>query len=453
MGAIEQIPARLCRLDESSRCPQIPIGGSAMKRSLLFALLLLTAFTAAGCGGSSGSSSSGVVNITIWHGYEDVEGKAMKDAVARFNASHPNIHVTQQFYGNADYVLQHVLTAIRGGSIPDITYLYGTWAAKLAQAPKVVDLAPLIQADPSVNWNDFWPAERQAVQVGDKIVGMPALVDNLALVYNKKLFDQAGLAYPTADWTWDDFRNAARKLTDPSAKQFGWAYVNDASEDTVWRFDALLWQAGGDVLTPDGTHAAFNSDAGVRAATLLQQMATVDHSVYLDSGNGNYANLFNSGKIAMLYTGPWDLSGFPDVSYGVQILPGDQNHQTISGPDEWVLADNGDDRRQAAWTFLKWFTSQQQAMQWSLSTGDLPIRASQASMPEYQTYVTKYPGVAAFVDNEKNAVKARPVTASYDELSQAMGQAIQATLLGKADPKEALDQAAAQVDQILAQGP
>jgi multiple sugar transport system substrate-binding protein len=282
---------------------------------------------------------------------------------------------------------------------------------------------------------------------------MPALVDNLALVYNKKLFDQAGLAYPTADWTWDDFRNAARKLTDPSAKQFGWAYVNDASEDTVWRFDALLWQAGGDVLTPDGTHAAFNSDAGVRAATLLQQMATVDHSVYLDSGNGNYANLFNSGKIAMLYTGPWDLSGFPDVNYGVQILPGDQNHQTISGPDEWVLADNGDDRRQAAWTFLKWFTSQQQAMQWSLSTGDLPIRASQASMPEYQTYVTKYPGVAAFVDNEKNAVKARPVTASYDELSQAMGQAIQAILLGKADPKEALDQAAAQVDQILAQGP
>ncbi|MDX6494293.1 MAG: multiple sugar transport system substrate-binding protein, partial [Gaiellales bacterium] len=86
-------------------------------------------------------------------------------------------------------------------------------------------------------------------------------------------------------------------------------------------------------------------------------------------------------------------------------------------------------------------------------TGDLPIRASQASMPEYQTYVTRYPGVSSFVDNEKNAVKARPVTASYDELSQAMGQAIQAILLGKADPKEALDQAAAQVDQILAQGP
>ena len=122
-------------------------------------------------------------------------------------------------------------------------------------------------------------------------------------------------------------------------------------------FDALLWQAGGDILTADDSHAAFNSDAGVKAATLLQQMATVDKSVYLDNGNGNYANLFNSGKIAMLFTGPWDLSGFPDVDYGVQVLPGDQNHQTISGPDQWVLFDNGSERRDAAWEFLKWFTA------------------------------------------------------------------------------------------------
>ena len=52
----------------------------------------------------------------------------------------------------------------------------------------------------------------------------------------------------------------------------------------------------------------------------------------------------------MLYTGPWDLSSFPNVNYGVQILPADQNHQTISGPDNWVVFDNGAQREQAAWT-------------------------------------------------------------------------------------------------------
>jgi multiple sugar transport system substrate-binding protein len=419
----------------------------AITTTLVAALALLAA-----CGGSS-SSSGGRVNIVLWHGYVDIEGKAITAAAARFNATHPKIHITVQEYGNADYALQKVLTAIRGGHYPDIVYLYGSWAANVAQTPRAVDLAPLIKSDPSINWNDFWPAERQAVTVGKKIIGVPALVDNLALVYNKKLFDRAGIPYPTASWTWDDFRAAAKRLTNPSAKQFGWAYVNDASEDTVWRFDALLWQAGGDILTADGKHAAFNSAAGVKAATLLQQMATVDHSVYLDSGNQNYANLFNSGKIGMLFTGPWDLSTFPNVDYGVQILPGDVNHQTISGPDQWVMLDNGDARRNAAWTFLKWFTSSSEAMRWSLATGDLPIRASEASQPTYQAYVHRYNGISTFVQNEQNALKARPALVSYNEISQAMGQAIQAVLLGKKQPQQALDQAAAQVNQILAQGP
>jgi multiple sugar transport system substrate-binding protein len=423
-----------------------------MRRSLLLVAASLLVLVA-GCGGSgSDSSNGGRVNIVLWHGYVDVEGHALADAAKRFNATHSKIHVTVQNYGNADYALQKVLTAIRGGSYPDIVYLYGSWAANMARTPRAVDLAPLIKADPSINWNDFWPAERQAVTVGPKIVGVPALVDNLALVYNKKLFDQAGMSYPTPDWTWDDFRAAAKRLTDQSAKQFGWAYVNDASEDTVWRFDALLWQAGGDILTPDQKHAAFNSPAGVAAATLLQQMATVDHSVYLDNGNGNYANLFNSGKIGMLFTGPWDLSGFPDVDYGIQILPGNENHQTISGPDQWVMLDNGDARRNAAWTFLKWFTSPTEAMQWSLATGDLPIRASQTQTAAYPKYTAKYKGVGTFVDNQQNALKARPVLPTYNEISQAMGQAIQAILLGKAQPQAALDQAAQQVDQILANG-
>ncbi len=99
-----------------------------------------------------------------------------------------------------------------------------------------------------------------------KVVGVPALVDNLSLVYNKKLFQQAGVAEPTNDWTWDDFRAAAKKLTDASTHSYGWAYVNDGSEDTVWRFLAMLWQAGGDLLTSDNSKPAFDDAAGAGGA-------------------------------------------------------------------------------------------------------------------------------------------------------------------------------------------
>jgi multiple sugar transport system substrate-binding protein len=417
-------------------------------------ILIAAALLVSGCGGSGASSSApghGHVNIVVWEGYTETEAVAIKNLAAEFNATHPTITVAVQSYGNSDYALQKVLAAIAGGKPPDISYLYGSWGPNIATNPGVVSLNKMIAADPSFQWNDFWSVERQVATVNGRIVGVPALVDNLALVYNKKLFAQAGLSAPTPNWTWTDFENAAVKLTDPAKQQFGWAYVNDASEDTVWRYWAMLWQAGGSILSPDGKHAAFDSPAGVKALTLLQTLAQ-HKSIYLDNGSGNYLPVFNSGHIGMLWTGPWDLSQITaaKVSYGVQILPADLNHQTISGPDNWVMFNNGSARTQAAWQFLKWLTSPAIDLKWALMTGDLPIRSSVSRLPGYGQYVEKYPGIALWVTNLGNATQARPVTTIYPKVSTAIGQAVQAVLLGKAQPQQALQQAAQQVNGVLA---
>lgn len=419
-----------------------------MKRVCLFVIGI--ALLLAGCGGSSGSSSSskGHVNIVIWHGYTQAEATAMKVLTNEFNATHPNITVTPQFYGNSDYALQKVLAAIAGGKPPDISYLYGSWAANIATNPSTVNLTPYID---QFGWNDFWPAERHVATVNGKVIGIPALVDNLALVYNKRLFAQAGLAPPTANWTWSDFENAAIKLTNAAKKQFGWAYVNDASEDTVWRYWALLWQAGGSILTPDGKHAAFDSAAGLKALTFLQTL-TQHNAIYLDNGSDNYLGLFTSGHIGMLYTGPWDLGQIiqGNQPYGVQILPADVNHQTISGPDNWVVFNNGSAHVKAAVEFLKWFTSPAIDLKWSLMTGDLPIRAGVTKVAGYQQFVKKYPGIGMWVQNLNNATQSRPVTTTYPRISSVIGQMVQSVLLGKAQPQQALSSAAQQVNGILA---
>jgi multiple sugar transport system substrate-binding protein len=430
-----------------------------MKRVCL--LIVASALLAAGCGGSSGSSSGGGggsssgagsgghVNITLWHGYTDVEATAIKALTKQFNATHPSITVTPQFYGNSDYALQKVLAAIAGGKPPDISYLYGSWAANIATNPTTVDLTKYVKSQ-SWNWSDFWQAARNVATVNGKIIGVPALIDNLALVYNKKLFQQAGISPPTANWTWTDFENAALKLTDPSKKQFGWAYVNDASEDTVWRFWAMLWQAGGSILSPDGKQAAFDSPAGVKALTVLQTLAK-RNAIYLDNGSDNYTGVFASGHIGMLWTGPWDLSQINTgkVAYGVQVLPGDQNHQTISGPDNWVVFNNGSSRVNAAMTFLQWFTSPAIDLKWATMTGDLPIRLSATQQPGYKAFVKKYPGIGVWVQNLSNATQSRPVTTTYPKVSTVVGQAVQSVLLGKADPQQALSNAAKQVNGIL----
>jgi len=425
----------------------------SLRRVVALAAALLPALILSACssGTSTSKSSGGVVHITLSHGYTDVEAAAIKAQIATWNASHPNIQVRLLFNGGNDSALQKTLANIAVGSPPDIAYEYGSSMAALAGRPKVVDLTDKVN-EPGFNWDDFYSFERDAAMSGGRVYGVPALVDNLALVYNKKLFDAAGVAYPTATWTWDDFRAAAKKLTNADKKQYGWAYVADGSEDTTWRWIAMLWQAGGQLLTPDGTKTAFNSPAGLRATQLLHDMAVTDQSVYLDSGNDNYLNLFNSGKIAMLWTGPWDLSSInSDVKYGVQILPAASGvHSSIAGPDNWMVFNNGSAREQAAWTFLTWLTSAQTHGQFALATGDLPTRASETKLSFYSGYLAKYPGDAVFVNNLHNVTQARPNTKTYPQVSQAIGSEIQGVLIGHTSPQQALSSAAQQADAALA---
>jgi multiple sugar transport system substrate-binding protein len=413
------------------------------------AAAVLSLGTLAACSGGGSAHSRGAV--VMWHGYTDAEATAIAQLGQEWNAAHPDEKVNVTFGGSNDDALKKTLASFVSGKAPGIAYEFGSSITTLAQRNQTQDLTSLVRSAPSFQWDDFFPAARQAATTPDgKIYGVPALVDNLALVYNKKLFDAAGLSYPTPDWTWDDFRAAARKLTDVSQHRYGWAYVNDGTEDTVWRYIAMLWQAGGDLLTPDGKKAAFDSPAGLQAMQLLHDMSVTDHSVYLDTGDQQYQNLFNSGKIGMLWTGPWDLGGIPkSIKYGAQFLPGKVTHATIAGPDNYMLFNKGD--RKVAWDFIQWLDSAQTHLKFAIATGDLPLRQSETRLPGYQDFLKKYPADKVFVDNlAKNATKSRPNIPAYPKISQVLGGAVQAVLLGKAQPQTALDQARRQVDQILA---
>ena len=423
-----------------------------IRRRFCLALVAVLAFVLTACGG--GGSSSGPVEIAVWHGYQDTEGEVFKSLVEQYNKDHPDVKVNE-LYSSNDLVLQKVLTAVRGGSAPDVAYMFGSWSPNIAEIPQVVDMADEVAKD-DWKWDDFYKAEREAATVGDKVVGVPALVDNLAIVYNKTLFAEAGIAPPTPEWTWDDFRSAAAKLTDPAKGEYGWLIPADGSEDTVWHYVPMLWEAGGDILSSDNERAVFNSEAGVKALTVLQQMAVTDKSLYLDTTNENGPKLMNSGKIGMLVTGPWDLSQLSDIDYDVQVMPTfagtNGGHQTIAGPDNWVTFDNGDEKRQAAVDFVKWLSAPEQVRTFSLGTGDLPIRESvgkdQAVLDKLNENV---PGTALYVENLTNVEKVRPTVRQYPDISEALGQAIVAVMLGKEQPAAALDTAAAAADAALAE--
>jgi multiple sugar transport system substrate-binding protein len=159
----------------------------------------------------------------------------------------------------------------------------------------------------------------------------------------------------------------------------------------------------------------------------------------------------------MLVTGPWDLGVFPNVHYGVQVMPSypgsSAGHQTISGPDNWVVFNNGSTRVSAAEKFILWLTAPAQVKYFSLHTGDLPTRASVGNAAGFsQQMDTALPGVSAFVANLANVKQARPQIPTYPKISTVLATMVVSVLLGKSQPQAALNSAEQQVNQILSAG-
>jgi multiple sugar transport system substrate-binding protein len=434
------------------------------RRATLVASAAVIALGLAACssGGSTTPSaapstsvdSNAPVTLTWWTGQTADAEKLLEGLAAEYMKAHPNVTIkTSPGAPTTDDLKQKIAAGFVGGDYPDISYAYGSWATELGMSGHTLDLAQRV-ADPAVAWTEIPEAARKTATVQGRVIGVPALVDNLGLIYNKSVFDAAGVAYPTNDWTWDDFRNAAKKLTDPAKGVFGSGFSVSGSEDTTWHLWPLLWQNGGSVLSGDGSTATFNSDAGVKALDTLRAMAVDDKSMYLDQTDEKYPQLMYDGKVGMIIGGPWLLYDLKtkNVKYGVTILPGTNgDHQTVSGPDVWVAFDHSDAARaKATEDFLLWLTSAPVDERWNLAYGNLPLRSSEEGSPAFQKWVTDYaPGAQVFFDNLKNAKTPRPTVEGYTELSQYVGQAVAKVLQGQASSKDALDEAASKSSDAL----
>ena len=277
-----------------------------------FLAALAAAAILAGCGGSSGDDqkSGGPVEITMWHGQDDTAGKVLGQLADDFNSTHKNIKVKATTGGVvADQMRQKVTTALASGAYPDIAYIFGSDLANLARSDKVLDLTDDVKK-PDFGWDDYYAPAKAATTVNGRVRALPALIDDLAVVYNKKLFKEMGVSEPPAGgWTWDQFIATSKQLTDKGKGTFGTAWPAVGDEDTVWRTWPLVWQAGGDIIK-DGK-AAFGGAPGEQAFGVVDRLAQ-DGSVYVDTkpDSDQTYQLFNNDKIGMVVTGPWQLPDF-----------------------------------------------------------------------------------------------------------------------------------------------
>jgi multiple sugar transport system substrate-binding protein len=386
--------------------------------------------------------------VTFWHGMESgVNNQILQLKIDEFNARHPDIFVDGQVYGAADQLGPKLDAAVAGKTPPDLLWWSPAFFPKYADAGALKSIDEFIAQDKNFRRDDVYDYLWELGTFQGRIYITPFSANNLGIYYNKRLLAEAGITQPPA--TWEEFREAARKLTRNGV--FGFQIPIGSSEWTVWTWQCFLWQAGGEILSPDKTRAAFNSPAGVVALDYWRSLMKEQLANFSETDAGYKTESFLSGRIAMTINGPWnfaDLKKQQQVEVGVFPLPRKERAATNIGGESLFLFQSNPQRERAAWEFMKFVMSADFQVDWAINTGYLPVAKSAANAPKYQAFLRDNPFIKAYNDQMPDG-RTRPSIPRYPALSAVLGKYLEAALYDKYSSQEALEKAAAEVNRLL----
>lgn len=379
---------------------------------------------------SSGSSSNQVVNITFWYGIGNALSDDVQKMVKEFNDAHPNIHVTATYqgsYSGGGPEQQKLLAALAAGNPPDIAQIEVNSMGVFANSGKLMDLTDFMNQSSVDKPDNFLNGMLVSTQWNGKYYGVPLNRSVPVFYYNKTLFQKAGIQNPPK--TWDDVVTDAKKLTSGSgsSKVYGYGPLVD-----WWPWESMVWSSGSDILSADGTKAAFNTPELNRILG-LQQSLVKSGDALVETGP-NYWDLmtqdFIKGKIAM------DIDSIGDAAevqkgvgskfeWGTAFLPTDKTlNVPPGGGDMAIMAGLPQDHVKAAETFIEWWTAPKQTLEWSKMTGYLPVQKAAVEDSSYQDYLKQNPQFKTAID-ELQYQKAAPASSHLLAVLQYAGQALQ----------------------------
>lgn len=370
------------------------------------------------------------------------------DAIkAEFEKQNPGITVQVQTAAYDDYFTK-LQTAVAGGNPPDTFELNYENFVTYTRSGALLPLDKQAKADKEYDPQRVYPKALEAFQFKGELYAMPSTFSTVVLFYNKKLFDAAGVAYPTADWTWEDERAAAQKLTDRAKGVYG-----DYQPVTFHEFYKALAQNGGSFLSEDGRKATFNDAKGLEAAQwLLSKPGTVQPTVAEIGGKADYDTaLFKSGKLAMWHNGIWQISGLADTA-GLDFDIVTEAGKTTKANAVFMNAtavSAKTSKATAAWKWVRFLGSSQKTVQTRLASNwELPAVNDQAA---FDAYLTKSPPAnreAVFAALEHIALP--PVLdAQQQKMQDIVTKALEKAASGQATPQQALDEAADAVTALI----
>jgi multiple sugar transport system substrate-binding protein len=400
----------------------------------------VAALALSGCT-STPAAEDGPVTITYMN-YISNDGNEenLAKIVDAFEAENENITVEVTTLPYADYgtALQTDLAAGTVADVFDIEYVnFPSYQANGVLAP--VEIA---------NPDAYRQSLIESYSVDGTSYAVPTSFSDVVLYYNADLFDAAGLDYPTNDWTWEDEKAAAEKLTDKAAGVWG-----DHQPVSFYEYYKVLAQNGGQFLNDDQTKVAFNSPEGIEAAEwLVNKSGTVMPTIEEGQGTPDFdTNLFKDGKLAMLHTGIWVFGAVADVPFNwdIAVEPGNttqasavfSNAVGVSATSEHVAA---------ASKWAEFLGSSEVMVETRLESGwELPPISDEAQLATYLDQGAPANRQAVF--DSLDGIALLPVVAEgQGEMQDILGEELVEAQAKRKTVEEALASAEERINAVLA---
>jgi multiple sugar transport system substrate-binding protein len=318
----------------------------------------------------------------------------------------------------------------------------------------VLDLKPYVQRD-KYDVEQFYPQIIENLTYNGKLVGLTDNYDTQVMYYNTDLFKKAGVAEPTAAWTWSDFVAAARKLTSGtgSHKTYGAVYDNWFAP----YFDQI-WADGGDPFPDNGKKCGYDSPEAEKAFTQIQDLYKQGLSPAPSAFSANGAEQqFLSGKVAMLIgSGRWSAYSLKDTKkFGWKIAPlpkGDSGRANFFHISMFAIP-RASKNPEAAFAFLKYMVSEKGIKSGLTNMQGIPSRPSIAESAAFKnsSFNTEHNTVTPFTESLATVHRA-PSLSNFSEVQDAVTAKLSPVWNLKASPAQVLPDVCKTVTPMLQSG-
>lgn len=324
-------------------------------------------------------TSAQAVEIEYWQYFFDARVTVMETLIENFQEANPDITVTMTHFPYADYRTK-VAAAIPAGEGPDVVQLFYGWlndyvAADLIQ-PLPADVFPASEIDA-----EFFPMV-QAMKEGDQYWALPTAVRSLALFYNERLMEEAGVEPPT---TLDEMIAAAQAMTKRDGAgnltQVGMTAGMTAQDHHWWR-EGLVRQFGGEPYVDDYQTVNYNNEAGLEALNFYSSLFMGDDAVTSIGFMDEPQAAFKAGRAGMHIDGSFRIGSLAEtrgLKWGVTELPATADGTRSNYSSYWVNAITTKaegEKYDAAVKFMDYITSDEAMQIWLDVVGELPAKPS-----------------------------------------------------------------------------